>query len=177
LALQCGVEPQGLVETVERFNRFARTGVDEDFGRGASAYDRYYGDPTMKPNPCLAPIEKPPFYAVEFVAGDLGTKGGLVTDENARVLRSDDSIIEGLYAIGNNSASVMGNTYPGAGSTIGPSMTFGYVAARHIADGDIRPIGELPPSGTTGFSAEQKRILAVVGLVATGAIIRLVRKR
>lgn len=144
LAKQCGMESKTLAETIERFNQFARSGVDEDFRRGDSAYDRYYGDPTVKPNPCLAPIEKPPFYAVQMVAGDLGTKGGLVMDEHARVLREDGSVIEGLYVTGNNSASVMGNTYPGAGSTIGPSMTFGYIAAKHIAGGKIRPIGKLP---------------------------------
>lgn len=143
LAQNCGLDPKALTETVERFNQFARRGVDADFHRGDSAYDRYYGDPTVKPNPCLAPIEKPPFYAVQMVAGDLGTKGGLVIDEYARVLRSDGAPIPGLYAAGNNSASVMGNTYPGAGSTIGPSMTFGYIAAKHIAGGKIRPIGNL----------------------------------
>lgn len=98
----------------------------------------------MKLNPCLAPIEKPPFCVVQMVAGDLGTKGGLVIDEHARVLRGDGVPIPGLYAAGNNAASVMGNTYPGAGSTIGPSMTFGYIAAKHIAGGKIRPIGKLP---------------------------------
>lgn len=144
LAEQCDIDPAGLRETVERFNRFARSGVDEEFHRGDSAYDRYYGDPTVKPNPCLAPIEKPPFYAVEMVPGDLGTKGGLVMDEYARVLREDGSVIEGLYVTGNNSASVMGNTYPGAGSTIGPSMTFGYIAAKHLAGGKIRAAGDPP---------------------------------
>lgn len=144
LAQQCGIDPTNLVETIERFNYFARRGVDEDFHRGDSAYDRYYGDPTVKPNPCLAPIEQPPFYAVPMVPGDLGTKGGLVIDECARVLRADGTPIPGLYAIGNSSASVMGNTYPGPGSTIGPAMTFGYVAAKHIAGGKIRPIGKLP---------------------------------
>lgn len=144
LARQCGIDAKELIETVERFNQFARRGVDEDFHRGDSAYDRYYGDPTVKPNPCLAPIEKPPFYAVPMVPGDLGTKGGLVIDEYARVLRADGKPISGLYAIGNTSASVMGNTYPGPGSTIGPAMTFGYIAAKHIAGGKIRPIGKLP---------------------------------
>lgn len=144
LAKQTGINPQTLIETIERFNQFARNGVDEDFRRGDSAYDRYYGDPTVKPNPCLAPIEKPPFYAVQMVAGDLGTKGGLVIDEHARVLSETGSVIDGLYATGNNTAAVMGNTYPGAGSTIGPSMTFGYVAAKHLAGGKIRPVGKLP---------------------------------
>ena len=131
LAKQAGVDPQGLLATVARFNEFARDGKDLDFHRGESAYDRHYGDPTVKPNPCLAPLDKPPFYAVELFPGDLGTKGGLVTDEHARVLREDGSPIEGLYATGNASASVMGDTYPGPGSTLGPAMTFGYVAAMH----------------------------------------------
>ncbi|MEU2037047.1 3-oxosteroid 1-dehydrogenase [Nocardia niwae] len=134
LAGQIGVPPAALSATVERFNRFALAGRDEDFRRGDSAYDRYYGDPTVRPNPCLAPLEQGPFYAVEMVPGDLGTKGGLVTDEHARVLDSDDRPIPGLYAAGNNSASVMGNDYAGAGATIGPAMVFGYIAAGHIAD-------------------------------------------
>jgi 3-oxosteroid 1-dehydrogenase len=133
LAEKIGVDPQGLLETVERFNDFARTGKDLDFGKGDSAYDRYYGDPKAKPNPCLAPIEKPPYYAVEIFPGDLGTKGGLITDSRARVCRADGSVIDGLYAIGNTAASVMGNTYPGPGSTIGPALTFGYIAARDAA--------------------------------------------
>jgi 3-oxosteroid 1-dehydrogenase len=86
----------------------------------------------------------PPFYAVNMVPGDLGTKGGLVTDKYARVLKRDGTPIFGLFAVGNNSASVMGNTYPGAGSTIGASMTFGYIAAKHLAEGKIRPFSELP---------------------------------
>ncbi|WP_040866857.1 3-oxosteroid 1-dehydrogenase [Nocardia exalbida] len=134
LAAKIGVPPAALTATVERFNRFARAGRDEDFRRGESAYDRYYGDPTVRPNPCLAPIEQGPFYAVEMVPGDLGTKGGLVTDEHARVLDADDRPIPGLYAAGNNSASVMGNDYAGAGATIGPAMVFGYIAAGHLAD-------------------------------------------
>lgn len=134
LASTIGVDPRGLCETVVRFNEMAASGKDLDFARGASAYDRYYGDPTVEPNPCLGPIEKPPFYAVTVFPGDLGTKGGLVTDEHARVLREDDSPIDGLYAIGNTSASMMGNTYPGPGSTLGPAMTFGYVAALHARE-------------------------------------------
>lgn len=169
LAEKSGVDPEGLVETVERFNRFARTGVDEDFGRGSSAYDRYYGDPTVEPNPCLAPIKKPPFYAVQMVPGDLGTKGGLVVDEHARVLRNDGAIIKGLYATGNTSASVMGNTYPGPGSTIGPTMTFGYVAAKHLANGSIRPVGPLPVEDSSLTDGQKLAIgallLAIVGLI------------
>jgi 3-oxosteroid 1-dehydrogenase len=133
LAGKIGVDCHGLLETVARFNEFARTGKDPDFHTGESDYDRYYGDATVNPNPCLGAIEKPPFYAVAMIPGDLGTKGGLVTDEHARVLREDGSPIEGVYAIGNTSASVMGDTYPGPGSTLGPAMTFGYVAAMHAS--------------------------------------------
>ncbi len=133
LAGQLGMDPSVLVGTVQRFNGFAKTGKDLDFARGDSAYDKFFADPTVKPNPSLAPLEKAPYYAVEIVPGDLGTKGGLVTDEHARVRRPGGEIIEGLYCVGNSSASVMGNTYPGPGCTIGPAMTFGYIAARHAA--------------------------------------------
>lgn len=129
LAGQIGVPAASLQATVERFNGFARSGVDEDFHRGESAYDRYYSDPTVKPNPSLHVIDQAPFYAVKIVPGDLGTKGGLVTDQHARVLREDGGVIEGLYAAGNASAAVMGHTYAGPGATIGPAMTFGYLAA------------------------------------------------
>jgi 3-oxosteroid 1-dehydrogenase len=133
LAGQIGISASGLSETVQRFNGFARSGTDEDFGRGDSAYDRYYGDPRCRPNPNLAPLDQPPFYAIKIVPGDLGTKGGLRTDERARVLRQDGSVIDGLYAAGNVSAAVMGHSYAGAGATIGPAMTFGYIAARDMA--------------------------------------------
>lgn len=135
LARRINVPEENLVNTLLRFNEMALKGTDEDFHRGESAYDRYYGDPRITPNPCLAPLNKPPFYAVEMVPGDLGTKGGLVTDEHARVLRADGSVIEGLFAAGNNAASVMGRSYAGAGATIGPAMTFGYIAALTMADG------------------------------------------
>ncbi len=133
LAREMGVDAAGLVKTVTRFSEFAAAGRDEEFGRGDSAYDRYYGDPRCRPNPNLAPLARPPFYAVKIVPGDLGTKGGLRTDERARVLRADGTLIEGLYAAGNASASVMGHSYAGAGATIGPAMTFGYIAARTMA--------------------------------------------
>ncbi|MDT4963893.1 MAG: 3-oxosteroid 1-dehydrogenase, partial [Pseudonocardiales bacterium] len=133
LADQMGVPADALVATVERFNEFARAGNDEDFGRGKSGYDRYYGDPRIRPNPSLAPIARGPFYAVTMVPGDLGTKGGLRTDVDGRVLRVDGSVIDGLYAAGNASAPVMGHTYAGPGATIGPAMTFGYLAALHMA--------------------------------------------
>lgn len=133
LAEETGLPAGGLTATVERFNGFARAGVDEDFKRGESAYDRYYGDPTNKPNPNLGEISHGPYYAAKMVPGDLGTKGGVRTDSHGRALRDDDSVIEGLYASGNVSSPVMGHTYPGPGGTIGPAMTFGYLAALHLA--------------------------------------------
>lgn len=135
LAAEIEVPPEELRATVDRFNGFARSGIDEDFHRGESAYDQYYSDPTVKPNPSLHTIDQGPFYAVKIVPGDLGTKGGLVTDERSRVLRADGSAIPGLYAAGNCSAAVMGHTYAGPGATIGPALTFGYLAAETIADG------------------------------------------
>jgi len=133
LAKKCGIDPSGLEVTVERFNGFARTGIDQDFGKGNNAYDRYRGDPTIGPNPCLGEIAKPPFYAIAIFPADVGTAGGVITDEYARVLRDDGSIIEGLYAAGNCTSSVMGRSYPGAGASIAASFTFGYVAAKHLA--------------------------------------------
>jgi len=131
LAAKTGIAESGLQRTVERFNGFCRTGVDTDFGRGSRAFDRCHGDPTVKPNPNLGGIEKAPFYAVRMYPGDVGTAGGVVTDEHARVLREDGSVIEGLYATGNCTASVVGRCYPGAGASIGASFTFGYIAAHH----------------------------------------------
>ena len=133
LAGQAGIAADGLAETVRRFNAFAAAGKDADFSRGDSAYDRYYGDPRCRPNPNLAALSVPPFYAIKIVPGDLGTKGGLRTDEQARVLRHDGSPIAGLYAAGNASAAVMGHSYAGPGATIGPAMTFGYIAALDMA--------------------------------------------
>lgn len=134
LAGKAGLPADELTATVQRFNAFARSGVDEDYHRGESAYDRYYGDPSNKPNPNLGEVGHPPYYGAKMVPGDLGTKGGIRTDVNGRALRDDGSIIDGLYAAGNVSAPVMGHTYPGPGGTIGPAMTFGYLAALHIAD-------------------------------------------
>ena len=133
LAAQIDVDAKGLRETVARMNEYAASGDDKEFGKGSNNFDRYYGDVNVKPNPCLAPIAKPPFYAMRIDAGDIGTKGGLLTDEYARVLRDDGNPIPGLYATGNTSAAVMGPSYPGAGSTLGPAMTFGYIAAHHLA--------------------------------------------
>ncbi|MFC4603977.1 FAD-binding protein [Rhodococcus kronopolitis] len=147
LAEKVGIPADKLAATIERFNGFARSGTDEDFGRGDSAYDRYYGDPTMK-NPNLDEIVKGPFYAIRCEAGDLGTKGGLVTDENSRVLRADGTAIDGLFATGNTTASVMGNEYAGAGATIGPSMVFGYIAAQYAAANAL-PLSESAPAASS----------------------------
>ncbi|MFD9887725.1 3-oxosteroid 1-dehydrogenase [Amycolatopsis sp. NPDC059027] len=138
LAERIDVPAEALTSTVSRFNGFARRGVDEDFHRGRSAYDHYYGDPRNRPNPSLGPLDRAPYYAVKIVPGDLGTKGGLLTDEHARVLREDGSVIAGLYAAGNTSAAVMGRTYAGPGATIGPAMVFGYLAAERLAHEDQR---------------------------------------
>lgn len=133
LAAQCGIDEAGMLATIERFNGFCAKGVDEDFGRGSRAFDRCHGDPTISPNPNLGPIEQGPFYAVRMYPGDVGTAGGLVTDEYARVLREDGSPIAGLYAAGNVAASVTGRSYPGAGTSISSAFIFGYIAALHAA--------------------------------------------
>jgi 3-oxosteroid 1-dehydrogenase len=133
LARKIGVDASTLAQTVARMNDYAKTGVDAEFGKGNNAFDRYYADPKIKPNPCLAPIVDAPFYAVRLYPGEIGTKGGLVTDPDARVLRADGTVIEGLYAVGNCSAAVMGRTYAGPGATLGPAMTFAYLAAKDLA--------------------------------------------
>lgn len=133
LAGKIGIDAQGLASTVGKVNDYAHSGIDLDFGRGGNVFDRYYGDCNIKPNPCLAPLSKGPYYAMRLDAGDIGTKGGLLTNAQAQVVREDGSPIAGLYAIGNCSASVMGTSYPGAGGTLGPAMTFAYVAANHLA--------------------------------------------
>lgn len=133
LARQCGIDPAGLRMTVDRFNNFAKSGHDDDFHRGARAYDRYQADPRVKPNPALGPIEQAPFYAVEIVPGDVGTAGGLLADEHGRVLNGNDRPILGLYVCGNAAAPLFGRFYPGPGASIAASFVFGYLAARHMA--------------------------------------------
>ncbi len=133
LARSCGIDAEGLVRSVRRFNGFCSSGVDADFARGGRAFDRCHGDPTVRPNPNLGSIERPPFFAVPMYPGDVGTAGGLVCDEYARVLREDASPIAGLYATGNTTASVMGRSYPGAGASIGASFVFAFIAAHHAA--------------------------------------------
>lgn len=131
LAEMLGIDATGLEETIGKMNHYAETGKDEDFGRGDSAYDRYYADPEIKPNPCLAPIMKAPFYAMRIEAGDFGTLGGLDTDTSARVKKASGGVFDGLYAVGNCSAAIL-PTYPGPGATLGPAMTMAYQAARQI---------------------------------------------
>jgi 3-oxosteroid 1-dehydrogenase len=133
LARQLKIDPATLKGTVERFNRFVAQNRDDDFHRGERAYDRWLGDPFNKPSETLGSITDAPFYAVPIHPGDVGTYGGVVTDEHARVLREDGSVIPGLYATGVSTASVMGRAYPGAGSSVGPSFVWGYVAAKHAA--------------------------------------------
>ena len=130
LAANAGIDTAGLEQIVASYNRDAASGEDRAFGKGSTAYNRFNGDPDFKPNPCLAPIATPPFYAVEVVVGDLGTFAGLRADGNARVLDRDGRPIAGLYASGNDMASIMGGNYPGGGITLGPALTFGYIAAR-----------------------------------------------
>jgi 3-oxosteroid 1-dehydrogenase len=133
LARLCDIDPARLRATTDRFNTAAARGEDPDFHKGERAYDRYYGDPSHKPNPCVGPVEKAPFYAFALYPGDVGTSGGVLTDEHARVLDDEGAPIGGLYATGNGTASVMGRHYPGAGASIGASFAFGWIAAHHAA--------------------------------------------
>lgn len=133
LGAQIGVPVADFTKTMTRFNENAWAGQDPDFGRGRSAYDRYYGDPTITPNPNLRPLVKGPFYAVKMVLSDLGTCGGVKADDRARALREDGTVIAGLYAIGNTAANAFGTTYPGAGATIAQGLVYGYIAARDAA--------------------------------------------
>ena len=134
LAQSAGIDAAGLEQTVREYNEHALDGEDPAFGRGATSFNRYLADPEHKPNPCVAPVRDGPFYAIKLLMGDLGTFDGLKTSVVGEVLRRDGSPIEGLYAVGNDRASVMGGNYPGAGITHGPNMTFGYVTAHHVAD-------------------------------------------
>ena len=133
LAGRAGIDAKALETTVAEFNKDAAEGRDPAFGKGSRAYNRYQGDALHGPNPCIAPLEHAPFYAIKLVIGDLGTYAGVKTDTNARALDADKQPIKGLYAVGNDMASIMGGNYPGAGITLGPALTFGYVAGRHIA--------------------------------------------
>lgn len=147
LAVQCGIDPPSLSETIERFNAFTVSGVDEDFHRGEGDHEKYQGDPSHTPNPCLGPVAKPPFYAVPMYPGDIGTNGGVLCDEHGRVLSEGGDPITGLYAAGNSTASVMGRKYLGAGATIGPSVVFSFVAADHA---HTRSTGDRPTESAAG---------------------------
>jgi succinate dehydrogenase/fumarate reductase flavoprotein subunit len=133
LARTCGIDPDGLIATVARFNKGAAVGEDPEFGRGTTAFNRGSGDPGHTPNPSLAPIEKSPFYAIKVLPGSFGTFAGLRTDAYSRVVRGDGQPVPGLYAAGSDQANVMGGHYPSGGINIGPAMTFGYIAVRHAA--------------------------------------------
>ena len=139
LAKILGLPGEALERTVARHNGFALTGIDTDFGKGGDAYQRNLGDAGHRPNPCIGPLAKPPFYAVKVFPGDIGASCGLVTNEHAQVLRGDGSGVAGLYACGNDMNSIMSGIYPGPGITLGPAMTFGYLAARHAASALILP--------------------------------------
>jgi succinate dehydrogenase/fumarate reductase flavoprotein subunit len=133
LAQRAGIDAEKLQQTVEHYNAGARHGEDPQFGKGSTVYNRYLGDAGHQPNPCLAPLVQAPFYAVKVVLGDIGTFAGIRTDQYARVLDNAGQPIGGLYAVGNDAASIMGGSYPGGGITLGPAMTFAYIAARHLA--------------------------------------------
>lgn len=145
LAHATGIDAAGLERTVERYNRTAGQGSDPDFGRGTTAYNRYLGDPDHRPNPCVGPIRQGPYYAVKLLMGDLGTFAGVRTDRCGRVIGQDGAPVAGLYAVGNDAASIMGGNYPGAGITLGPIMTFGYVLGRHLA-GDAITLPDTTPA-------------------------------
>jgi 3-oxosteroid 1-dehydrogenase len=133
LAAKIGVNESNLSNTVAAMNEYAKTGMDKEFGRGRAPYDQFFGEPGITPNSCLGPLDEAPYYAMLVDLGDLGTKGGLRVDKDAAVLGTDGHPIEGLYAVGNVTGSLFAGTYPGAGATLGPAMTFGYVAANQIA--------------------------------------------
>lgn len=133
LARKIGVPAANLAEHIATFNRDATTGQDSKFGKGNTAYNRYQGDSLVQPNPCMAPIEKGPFYALKIVIGEIGTFAGLATDASCRAIAQDKRVVPGLYAVGNDAASIMGGNYPGAGITLGPALTFGYVAGMALA--------------------------------------------
>jgi succinate dehydrogenase/fumarate reductase flavoprotein subunit len=135
LADKLRIPPAALTATIARHNRFAHSGVDEEFGKGEDAYQCNLGDPVHRPNPCIGPIAHPPFYALEIHPGDIGASAGLATDSSARVLGEGGQPIAGLYACGNDMESIMAGRYPGPGITLGPGMTFGFIAAKHASEG------------------------------------------
>ena len=169
LAQKAGIDAAGLEATVREVNIHARDGKDPAFGKGSKAYNRFQGDALNAPNPCIAPLEKGPFYAIKLVVGDLGTYAGLTTDRHSRVLDDNREPIAGLYAVGNDIASIMGGNYPGAGITLGPALTFGHIAGCHIAGVQTGVESELTsdakPAARSGPSVEEDGTI-VMGEVA-----------
>jgi predicted oxidoreductase len=153
LAVQAGFDGAQLEKTVAEFNQGAAEGKDLQFRRGWRVYNRFLGDKTHQPNPCVAPIEAGPFYAVKVVMGDLGTFAGVKTDAQARVLDANGKPIDGLFAAGNDNASVMGGGYPGGGITLGPAMTFGFIAAETMAAKNHSPAQHVPEGAAREESA------------------------
>lgn len=133
LARNAGIDPDAFADTVARFNRDVPTGADTEFGRGSTAYNRFHGDPEVKPNPCLAPISTAPFYAIRVIPGSVGTLAGIRTDHHGQVLNPEGDLVGGLYAVGNDMANVLGGNYSGAGITLGPGMTFGFIVGQHAS--------------------------------------------
>lgn len=136
LAQKVGIDPKGLEQTIAEYNIHARNGDDPAFQKGRTSFNRYLADPNHTPNPCIGPVQTGPFYALRIIMGDLGTFDGIQTRVNGQVLRTDGTGIDGLYAVGNDRASIMGGNYPGAGITLGPAMTFGYITGKHLAGVD-----------------------------------------
>jgi succinate dehydrogenase/fumarate reductase flavoprotein subunit len=143
LAKAIGVPHPALQEEVESFNRDAAKGTDTRFGKGSTAYNRFQGDSMVTPNPCMAPIRQGPYYAIKIVVGEIGTFAGLLTNESCQVLTKDREPVKGLYAVGNDAASIMGGNYPGAGITLGPALTFGYVVGQALAKQTDRPAADV----------------------------------
>jgi succinate dehydrogenase/fumarate reductase flavoprotein subunit len=145
LAQRAGIDATALEQTVRRYNEHAVRGADPEFGRGSTSFNRYLGDAAHEPNPCVAPLRGGPYYALKVLMGDLGTFDGIRTSVYGEVLGTHARPIAGLYAVGNDRASIMGGNYPGAGITLGPIMTFGYLSARHIAG-----LSDTPARGERG---------------------------
>lgn len=137
LAQALGIDAAGLLASAQRFNELAAAGEDADFGKGSTAYNRYLGDADQKPNPCLGPLRTAPFYAVKVYAGDIGTAAGVRCNANAQALDEQGQVVSGLYMAGNDMHSVMGGQYPAPGITLGPALTFGWIAGRHAAKADV----------------------------------------
>jgi succinate dehydrogenase/fumarate reductase flavoprotein subunit len=153
LAQAVGVDADTLHHTVERFNQYARQGQDPDYNRGSSALERRNGDPTVAPNPCLGALETPPFYALRVLPGEFSTLAGLRTDEYARVLDAHDRPVPGLYAAGSDASSMFGGSSPAGGATLGPALTFGFIAGKHLAERSTAATGN---TNVSVFSGEHQ---------------------